>query len=207
MPQEFLNHSQVDAPLQQMRRIGMAQCMDRSLLADSALEENDLEGLLQGGGAEGLMFLLVWKEIETGAVPFPVLAQQLQQSLREGNTPVLPPFAVAHPEQHPRAVDVLCLQGQTFGKTKATCIDDGQGHANGGGLDKGKDAFHFVGTQDDRELCPLFRANEIKDELFPLEGFLEEKFDPGKMDREGAARNSSLLHKVKEIRAEFFLGT
>ena len=28
MPQKFLNHPQVDAPLQQMRRIGMAQGMD-----------------------------------------------------------------------------------------------------------------------------------------------------------------------------------
>lgn len=86
MPQKFLNHPQVDAPLQQMRRIGMAQGMDRGLLTDSALEENDLEGLLQGGSTEGLTILLVWKE--TGTVQFPVLAQQLQQSLREGNTPV-----------------------------------------------------------------------------------------------------------------------
>ena len=98
------------------------------------------------------------------------------------------------------------LQVQPFGKTKAAGVDDGQGHANGRGLDKRKDVFHFVGTQDDRELCPLFRANEIKDEPFPLEGFLEEKLDAGKMDREGASRNASFLHKIKEIGTDFFLG-
>jgi hypothetical protein len=66
--------------------------------------------------------------------------------------------------------------------------------------------FHFVGTQDDRKLFPLFRANEVKDEPFPLEGFLEEKLDAAKMDREGASRNSSFLHEIKEIGTEFILG-
>src|SRR3989339_857460 len=47
--EEFLNHPQIDAPLKQMRRIGMAQGMDRCLLTDLALDQNDLEGLLQGG--------------------------------------------------------------------------------------------------------------------------------------------------------------
>jgi len=206
MPQEFLDHPQVDASLQQVRRIGMAQGMDRRLLVDSTLEQNDLKGLLQGGGRKGLTALFGGKKIEMRAALSPIVTQQLQQSLREGNAPILPPFAVADPDQHPCTVNVMHLQLYPFGKTEAAGVDDGQNHANGEMLNKRKDVFHFVGTQDDRKLFPLSGPNEVKDEPFPLEGFLEEKLDAAKMYREGAARNASFLHKVEEIGAEFFLG-
>ena len=206
MSQEFLDHPQADAPLQKVRRIGMAQGVDRRLFADSALEHNDLKGLLQGGGGKGLMALSVWKEIEMGSTENPVSAQQFQQPVRKRNTSVPPSLAIADPDQHPRTVNVLHLQLNPFGKTKAASVDDRQSHANGWGLNQGKNEFHFIGTQDNRKLFPLFGANKIKDEPLPLEDFLEEKLDAAKMDREGAACNASVLHKVKEIRADSFLG-
>jgi hypothetical protein len=161
---------------------------------------------LQGGGRKRLTALFGGKKIETRAALNPIAAQQLQQSFREGNAPILSPFAVADPNQHPCTVNVMHLQVYPFGKTEAAGVDDGQNHAKGGMLNKRKDVFHFVWTQDDRKLFPLFGPNEVKDGPFPLEGFLEEKLDAAKMDREGAAGNASFLHKVEEIGADFFLG-
>src|SRR4030042_3475621 len=177
MSQEVLDHPQVDAPLQQVRRIGMAQGMDRRLLVDSTLEHNDLKGLLQGGGRKGLTALFGGKKIEMRAALSPIVTQQFQQSLREGNAPILPPFAVADPNQHPCTVNVMHLQLHPFGKTEAAGVDDGQNHANGEMLNKRKDVFHFLGTQDDWKLFPLFGADKIKDEPLPLEGFLDENVD------------------------------
>src|SRR3990172_10961380 len=184
----------------------MPQRVDRSLFADSALLYDDFKGFLQRAGGKRFTAIPIGKEIGFGSALDPISAQQFQQSLRKGSIPVLAPFAIADPNQHPRTVNVLHLQLQPFGKTEAAGVDYGQGHANGRVLNKGKNVLHFTGTEDHRKLIPLFRTDEIKDEPFPLDGSLEEKLDAGQVDGESASRNTFILYKVEKIGTEFFLG-
>jgi len=115
MAEELLNAAQVDSGLQQMGGIGVAQSVDANVLfcdagelfcsAKSALDTAFGHG--QGGG--GCLFAVSadgGKDKMRMSMRFPVLSQDIDGCVRQGDIAVLRPFAAVDMEHPSCTVDI-----------------------------------------------------------------------------------------------------
>jgi len=91
-----------------------------------------------------------------------VALQQFQGLLRQGHRTVLAALAVAHPDQHPLAVDILRLHAHPFGNPQATAVDQGQGHLHDGVVNITEDRLHFPEGEDHGEFFALGRPHQVE---------------------------------------------
>lgn len=206
-----LDLTEVLTLLKQVRGIRVAQGVDVGLLLDATGFESETKGALQGGAAHGLggrgaeltTVALGGKEQRGVAMGFPLLTQQLQRALGQGNVAILIPLAGADVQEHPLGVNVADLEPQAFAQTQAAGVDADQtdavvqeGHAS-------QETAHFGGAQDDRQFELGIGTNQL-DLGGPgtLEGFLPEEFDGAEGLGGGLAGDLLDGLEVKEVLAE-----
>lgn len=118
MPQSGLDEAQVDAGLEPMRCLAVAQGLDRGTLRDATMLEGGSAGILPtvaGHGAIGRSPAdpaAAWSRQEPDGmtVRVPVRAQEVQGALGQGHRAVLGAFAAAHVHEHAGTVNVGNLQ-------------------------------------------------------------------------------------------------
>ena len=119
--------------------------------AESPLQRGVRERL--GSGRRSVMPLpLGGKEQRGMAMGLPLLAQQFQRALRQGDVAVAIAFAAADVQEQALGVDIAHLQAQAFAQTESAGIDRGQADAVIEGLDLGEDGADFGGREDHWQL-------------------------------------------------------
>jgi hypothetical protein len=155
-----LDLAEVFPLLQQMRRIRVPQGMDVGLLGNATGLEREPEGALErgaahrlGGGADTPAAVAFGGEKPRRmAVGFPLLPQQLERALRQGDVAVLIALAGPDMQEHATGIDIADLEAQPFAQAQATGVDGRQAHPMVQGGYGGKEAAHLVGRQNDRQL-------------------------------------------------------
>jgi len=182
-----LELAQVLALFQQVRRVGMAQGVDVRGFVHAAGPERQTKGPLQrgarhrlGGGGRALTTVTLGGKEQRGmAMRLPLLPQELQSAVRQGNITVPIAFAGADMQEHPLGINVADRQAQSFAQTQAAGINGAQadamiprGHAREDGAD-------FAGGKDDRQFELGIGADQFQ---FVRPGALQ-RFFPEQFDR------------------------
>jgi hypothetical protein len=127
----FLNQSQVDAGFEQVGGPGMTKCMNRGKLVAAALFERRAKSILNAAFRHRLGCLrqvdmlatLGGKDERRITMRGPVVAQQPESALRQGNVTILVALAVTDMDHHPRTVDVGNGKADAFLQTQSAGID------------------------------------------------------------------------------------
>ena len=146
-----LDLAEVLTLLEQVCGVRMAQRVRMRCLFDSAGTEGDSEGALQGGaghrlgGRAGALAAVAFGGKEQGRMTmgFPLLAQEEQSALGQGNVAILITFAAADVEELALGIDVGDLEIQTFAEAQPSGVDGVEADAMVQGGNHGQDAANF----------------------------------------------------------------
>jgi len=168
-----LNLAKVLTLFEQVGGVGVPQRMDMGLLFNAAGIEGQAESTLEGGAAHRLgrggsaqaAVTFGGKKEGWMAMGFPLLAQEEQGALGQGDVAIAIAFARADMQEHASGIDVGNLEAQAFAQTQTAGVNGdeadavvqqgnfGQNEADLGGgkydgeleLGIGAGQFHFVG--------------------------------------------------------------
>ena len=152
-----LELAQVLALFQQVRRVGMAQGVDVRGFFHAAGPERQTKGPLQRGarhrrGSRGRALTAVTfggKEQRGMAMRLPLLPQELQRALRQGNITIPIALAGAEMQEHPLGINVADRQAQAFPQAQAAGIKSAQADALIPRGHAGEDGADFAGGKHD----------------------------------------------------------
>ena len=208
-----LELAEVLALFQQVRRVGMAQGVDVRGFFHAAGPERQTKGPLQRGarhrrGSRGRALAAVTlggKEQRGMAMRLPLLPQELQSAVRQGNITVPIAFAGADMQEHPLGINVADRQAQAFPQAQAAGINGAQADAMIQRGHAGEDAADFAGGQDDRQFELGIGANQFQF-VRPgaAEGFLPKQFDAADGLGAGLAGGFLVELEMDEILADIF---
>ncbi len=126
MPKQKLNSTEIGTGFQHVSRTTMAQRMWTEVFGDARRSGSMLTRQPHHVGSDGHVgaysFHRPRKQKGCGLHPAPVDAQGLQSSRAQRNVSVTAAFALANPNHHALAVDVLNLQLAQFGTSHARGI-------------------------------------------------------------------------------------
>lgn len=208
-----LDLTEVLTLLQQMRRIGMAQAVDVNLLFDAAGVEADAEGPLQGGaghrfgGRAGALATVTFggKDQRWMAMSFPLLAQEQERALGQGDVTVLIALAAANVQEHALRIDVAHLKTQPFTQAQAAGVDGAQTNPMIQSGDSAENAAHFASRKHDGQFELGIGPSQFQ---FlgpePFEGFLPEQFDGADGLSAGLAGDLFVGLEMNAILADLF---
>jgi len=133
MAQVLLNTPDIDAGLEQVGGIAVAQGVDRDAFFDFELFEHPAQGALHGSFCHGFLGCGAFfaasaqsgKDPHGVAVQLPVLSQGLERCFGQGNISIFSAFASMHVNTHPLGVDVAGLEVKAFVQSKTAGIDRG----------------------------------------------------------------------------------
>jgi hypothetical protein len=171
--------------LQEMSRIGMTKSVYVRILLDAASPESQAKASLQRGATEGTAgrgrsgasSSTFGREEKRGmAMGLPLLAEQFQGALGQGNIAITIALATADVEEHALGVDVTHLETQTFTQAKAAGVDGGQTNAMVQPRNLGENTADFLGRENHRQLELGIGADQFQllgpgafESLFPEE--------------------------------------
>jgi len=204
MAKEFLDDPPRPAPLQQMRRVGVAERVDGGVFGAAALAHDHFEGLLEGGRRQGRWLAPGREQPGPGALTLPVLSQELQGPVGQGPIAVFAPFAPSDPDQHALGGDVRDLQLRPFPQAPSTGIDHPQTHAGFRLVDQGQQVPDLLRTPHDWQCLAVSGSNEVEDRPWSLQRALVEEPDPIEVNAEGALGDLLLVEQEQEGPAELF---
>ena len=115
-------------------------------------------------------------------------------------------FAVAHPDEESRAIDMARFERESLVEPQAQGVDRGEGHAPHGVTHTTEDQPHLARTQDDREHAGLVHAQDIEDLPIALQGVDEEEPQGMQRDMDGRRGELLLFAQVKEVGADVLVG-
>jgi hypothetical protein len=195
-----LDLAEVLALFEQVRGIGMPQGMDVGLLGDAAGPERETERPLQrgaahrlaGGGSALAAVALGREEQDRMAVRFPLLAQEPEGALGQGNVAVLIAFAGAEVQEHALGVDIADLQAQTLPQAQSARVNGAEADAMIQGRHRGQKAAHLGGGEHDGQFELGIGAGQFQF-VRPgaVQGFFPEELDGA--DGLGAGLTRDLL--------------
>jgi len=117
----------------------------------------------------------------------PVVAEQCEGLLGQGDIAVLRAFAIAHVDDHPGTINIRDLQVGAFLQPEATGVDGTQADTRARQPHTLEDHAHCVDAEDDRQLVLLGWPHEGQCGPFPLERMFVEECDAAQRDGAGAA--------------------
>jgi len=120
---------------------------------------------------------LVREEPVLGPMFAPVLAQEVECSLREGNVAILLSLAVADGDGHSTAIDVLGAKVDGFGDPQTAGVHHDGAHAGGRATDVGQEFSDLRAAEDHRELVIASEADQIENGHWASEGVTEKELD------------------------------
>lgn len=204
MPEQYLDHPHIRPGLQKVRREAMPQRVQRAArLLDPRDELCRAEGAVELARREGVDLGLARKQPALGPRLAPVLAQQVQQSRRQHDLPVLPPLTLFDMDQHPVAVDIADLEIADF-----RCPEPGPiGNAERRPVLQPRSRRdpqqrrYFLGAEHYGELARLGAELHVPLHLAPPAGRLEEEPQCDDAGVAGRRRDTAVGH-VKLVGAQ-----
>ena len=161
MPEQHLDHANVGALFEQVRREAVAQRMRRDALTMPAACRGDLHGAVELACRHGVDRVPAGKEPGRRPRRSPPVTQQCEKLRREHHIPLSLSLAALDPKRHAPAVDVGHLQVRDFGDPQAPAVGD----AERGLVLQARRGFdetrHLVLAQHDRQ--PLAAAAPAPD--------------------------------------------
>ena len=125
VPEQHLDHADVDLLLEQMGGEAVPQRVQRDALVDLGRLRRGMAGAVELACRQRVDPVLPGKQPALGPRRLPPGAQQLEQMLGEHHVAVLAALALLDPDDHPGAVDVGDLERDHLGGAQARAI----GHA------------------------------------------------------------------------------
>jgi hypothetical protein len=172
--------------LEQMRRVTVAQGMDVRRLGDGAGLEGQTEGALErgaahrfGSGTRALSAVpLGGKEQDGMTVRFPLLAQEHQRALGQGDVAVLIAFTGADVQEPALRIDVADLQSKRFPQAQAAGVNGDQTDAMIQCGNRGEDLPDFGGGEHDGQFELGIGTNQFQFvRPGPVESFFPKQLD------------------------------
>lgn len=206
-----LDGPEVHPRFQQMGGIAVAQGVNRDrALVDAGRNHGLPEGSLHAGGSHRrggsrrrLMASADRGEEERGvAVGHPVLPEQSQRRLGEGNVAILGPLAAVDVDHQTGAVDVGDLQVQPLLQPESTGVDRGEEGVVVEGADTAQRPADLLDAQDGREFPLPLRPQELEERPVSLQHLLEEEPDPRVADPQGGGGPPAHVPPVQEVRLQ-----
>jgi hypothetical protein len=186
--QNRLNHPDIGAALQQMRREAVAQRVQRDRLLDpghiGGLMEQAAE--LAGGdwralaGAGEQPAMLLWNAgVVTDRALWPPFAQQGQHLGRQHDIAVLAAFRLHDADDHLRAVDIADPEPDHLVGTQAATVGDRQHNTRLDARCHSQDALDLVRVQHQWQLQGLFDMKDLGRQIVTPERDAEQKSNAG----------------------------
>ena len=179
-----LDLTEVFTPLQHVRGVRVAQGVNVGVFFDAAGKEGQAEGPLErgmahgsGGGAGASSAVTLGRKDQLGvAMIFPLLAQECQRALGQGDVAIAIAFALADVQEHALGVDVANLKAQAFAQAQAAGVNEDEADPVIPRGDQTEDAPHLGSGEDDGEFILEVGADQLEFEgpdafegLFPEE--------------------------------------
>lgn len=187
--------------------------MDVNGFLDARGFESQAEGALErgaghrfGGGGSALAVVAFGREEQCGMfMGSPLLAQELERALGQGNVTITIAFARADVQEHAPGIDIGNGQAQAFAQAQAAGIDGGQSDAMIQGGNGRENFAHFAGREDDREFELGIGAGQFQFvRPHPFESFLPEELDGAESLGAGLAGGLLDGFEMNEVLAELF---
>lgn len=138
---------------------------------------------------------------------FPLLTQEQESALGQGDVTILVALACADVQEHPFAIDVGDLEAQAFPQAQAAGIDEGQANAMIQGWDRTEDVARFGSGEHDRQFGLVIGAGQLEF-MRPgaFEGFFPEDLDGADGLGAGLAGDFLVGFEMDEVLADLFSG-
>ena len=138
------------------------------------------------------------------AMGAPMIAEQVQGLVGQGNVAILAAFAV-DVEQPAVAIDIGDLEASALEQAQATGVDGDQRGAVDRQAESTQDPLHLLAAEHDRELLLLRRTNQIPDRPGAPEGAFEKELDPAQRDGEAGTGEALHVGQLEEVLPQLFL--
>src|SRR3954466_624179 len=127
VPEQHLDHADVDVLLQQVSREAVAQRVRRDPLGDLGPLSGGMDGPVELTRGERVDRVLSGKEPHLRPGDPPPVPQELEELRREHRKAIPSPLALLDPEQHAPGIDVADLERYDLGHAQARAIGSAQG--------------------------------------------------------------------------------
>ena len=214
MAHVFLDDAEVDAGLEEVGGVGVAQGMNGdAFFADTGIPLGAAEGALDTAfGHGGLSFLCSlpvaaqgWEEELRMAVGEPIAAEQEEGGLGERDVAIFGALAPVDMDHHASGVDIGDFQVETFVKSQAAGVYGGEIGIVLKGFDSGQNASDFFHAEDGRKASFGLRSEDSEDVPVALEDMLVEEAYPAIANTHGIRRPVISVFAVEEIVLELLL--
>ena len=134
VPQQHLDHADIDLALKQMRGKAVAQGVGSDPLVDTSGLGRCMNGAVELTNREGFQGRHAWEQppagqhLALGMGQVPPRAKALQQNRAEHGVAVLGALALLHAQRHALAVHIGDPQADDLAGAKTCTIGDRQGH-------------------------------------------------------------------------------
>jgi len=210
-----LNLGQVLALFEQVGRVAMAQTVHVQSFLEAAFFESQAKGARKpraghrlGGGRGVLAAMAFGREKQRGMfMSFPLLTQELQSALGQGDVTIRIAFALADVQEHAPRIDIRDAKAQAFAQAQTARIDGGQTNPMIQRPNRAKDQAHFLGRGNDRQFKLGIGARQFQF-VGPgtVESFFPEKLDGAEGLSAGLAGDLLGGFEMNEVLAELFGG-
>jgi hypothetical protein len=215
MAHVFLDDAEVDAGLQEVGGVGVAQGMNGdAFFADSGIRLGPAECALDTTFGHGSLSFLCsfavaaqgWEEELRMAVGYPIVAEQVEGGLGERDVTILGAFATVDMDHHAGGVDIGDFEMESFVKSEAAGVYGGKIGIVLEGLDSGQNASDFFHAENGRKASFGLGSEDSEDMPVALEDMLVEEAYPAIADPHGIGRPVISVFAVEEIILELFFG-
>src|SRR5262245_6114425 len=152
--EQKLNVAPVCPRFQQMRRVGVPECVRRDPFVDAGLASREAhrlpDHLRRDRGIGPPAVTRPWKEISLRSHPLVVLAKRREEGGTQGNLAIAAALALLDAQHHALTIDVTDSELACFGATQAGTIKRQEQRAVIEILRPRDETLDLVGTEDDR---------------------------------------------------------
>jgi hypothetical protein len=197
-----LDGAQVGAGFQQVGGEAMTKAVGRDRFGNAAASVRLSAGVLHRRFGDRAAGAIAREEPPLGPSHAPPDAQQLQQLGREHHVAVLGALALADPDDHAAAVDVLDPQGGDLGDPQPGGVGGPQQGAVLEAVDGGEEPDQFLAAEDDREPLGSLGADEVLEDPVAPQGDVVEEAEGLEVLVVVAPRGPPLADQVEQVGAD-----
>ncbi len=214
MAHVFLDDAEVDASLQEMGGVGVAQGVNGDrLFSDSCSDLGPTEGALDTTFGHGSLSLFCsiavsakgGEEEARMAVGEPIAAEDLEGGLGERHIAILGSLSTVDMDHHAGGVDIGDFEVEAFVEPQAAGIDGGEIGVILEGFDLGKNASDFFSAKNGRKSSFILGSEDAEDVPVSLEDVFEEEANSAIADAHGIGGPVIDVFPVEEVVLEFLL--
>src|SRR3954452_6834818 len=155
VPEQHLDHADVDVLLQQVSREAVAQRVRRDPLGDLGPLSGGMDGPVELTRGERVDWVLSGEQPDPRAGDPPPVPQEVEQLRREHRKAIPASLALLDPEQHAPGIDVADLERYDLGDAQARAIGGTQGSLVLRPRRRLQEAHDLFEAQDDGHLARL----------------------------------------------------